>query len=90
MRVVVIKNGKVVYSMRPETREVEFSWTDYYAGAGKTACYYVRGEQAGHDRLRRARGRGRRVVELNMNDGELVWTSPMWIKYEPKARRRGQ
>jgi hypothetical protein len=59
-KVIIIRDGKFVYSTSPETQEVEFSWRDNQPQKDKTSYYYVRGEQ---------------------DDGEIVWVSPMWIKY---------
>ncbi len=59
-KVVIIRDGKFVYSTSPNTQEVEFSWRDNQPQKDKTSYYYVRGEQ---------------------DDGEIVWVSPMWIKY---------
>ncbi|MBN1418741.1 MAG: hypothetical protein JXP34_08185, partial [Planctomycetes bacterium] len=67
-RVVIVKDGTYVHSIEPKTRTVEFQWTDHDVRPGKTSYYYVRGEQ-------RAEGEG--------EAGELVWVSPMWIRYEP-------
>jgi hypothetical protein len=44
-KVVIIKDGKYVYSTQPGTTDVEFRWRDYAPQAGKTSYYYVRGEQ---------------------------------------------
>jgi hypothetical protein len=44
-KVVVVKDGKYVYSNQPGTDKVEFSWRDNAAASGKTSYYYVRGEQ---------------------------------------------
>ena len=59
-KVLVIRDGKYVYSMEPKTNKVSFTWRDTAPVSGKESYYYVRGEQA---------------------DGEIVWVSPMWIKY---------
>jgi hypothetical protein len=59
-KVIIIRDGKFVYSVSPGTQEVEFSWRDNQPRKDKTSYYYVRGEQ---------------------DDGEIVWVSPMWIKY---------
>jgi hypothetical protein len=59
-KVIVIRDGKFVYSTSPFTQDVEFSWRDNQPQKDKTSYYYVRGEQ---------------------DDGEIVWVSPMWIKY---------
>jgi hypothetical protein len=42
----IVKDGNHVYSTKPGRREVSFSWKDTAAERGKTAYYYVRGEQA--------------------------------------------
>jgi hypothetical protein len=42
----VIKDNKYVYTMQPDRREIEFTWRDQSAAAGKTSYYYVRGEQS--------------------------------------------
>jgi hypothetical protein len=44
-KVLVIKDGKYVYTAEPKTAKVEFSWKDTAPAAGKTSYYYVRGEQ---------------------------------------------
>ena len=59
-KVVIVKDGKYVYSTSPNTQDVEFSWRDNQPTKDKTAYYYVRGEQ---------------------DNGEIVWVSPLWIKY---------
>jgi hypothetical protein len=56
----IIKDGRYVYAAQPNAAEVEFTWRDEAAEAGKTSSYYVRAEQ---------------------QDGEIVWASPLWIKY---------
>ena len=45
-RVHIIKDGSYVYTTRPGTAEVTFSWQDTEAEEGKTSYYYVRGEQS--------------------------------------------
>jgi hypothetical protein len=65
-KVLVIRDGKYVYSMEPKTNKVSFTWRDTAPVSGKESYYYVRGEQA---------------------DGEIVWVSPMWIKYTGKLSR---
>jgi hypothetical protein len=59
-KVVIVKDGKYVYSTAPNTQDVEFSWRDNQPTKDTTAYYYVRGEQ---------------------DNGEIVWASPLWIKY---------
>ena len=53
----------------PNKAEVEFTWTDKEPKAGKESYYYVRGEQ---------------IPDMHGVNGELVWASPMWIKFAPK------
>lgn len=69
-KVTIIKDDVVVHEATPNARNVEFTWTDPKPTPGKTSYYYVRGEQ---------------VPDLQgATSGELVWASPMWIKYEGK------
>jgi hypothetical protein len=44
-KVVVVKDGRYVYSTQPGAAQVEFSWRDNAPTKGKTSYYYVRGEQ---------------------------------------------
>jgi hypothetical protein len=44
-KVVVVRDGKYVYSLAPNSQSVEFSWRDNQPNRGKTSYYYVRGEQ---------------------------------------------
>ncbi len=60
--VTIIKDDVEIHTIKPNTRNVNFTWKDPSPQGGKTSYYYVRGEQ---------------------DDSELVWASPMWIKYEP-------
>jgi hypothetical protein len=62
---------------------VEFEWMDNNVTPGKTSYYYVRGTQVGNTTERIVKGADGRDVSVKFNDGELVWVSPMWIKYEP-------
>lgn len=62
-KVVIVKDGKYVYSTAPNEASVEFSWRDNQPDKDKTSYYYVRGEQ---------------------DNGEIVWVSPLWIKYTDK------
>ena len=66
MNVTIIKDDEVVYSSAPNQQDVTFQWTDPKPEPGKTSYYYVRGEQ---------------VPDVEGATGELVWASPMWIKY---------
>ena len=67
-RVSIIKDDEVVHTLEPNQKEVSLSWSDVKAVAGKTSYYYIRGEQ---------------VPDLEGATGEIVWVSPMWIKYQP-------
>jgi hypothetical protein len=44
-KVVIIRDGKYVYSSAPDTQKVEFTWRDNQPNKGKNSYYYVRGEQ---------------------------------------------
>jgi hypothetical protein len=69
-KITIIKDDEEVHVLTPDKADVTFEWTDPNPTAGKTSYYYVRGEQ---------------VKDLEgATSGELVWASPMWIKYEPK------
>ncbi len=61
-KVVIVKDGREVYSTEPKTKEVRFEWQDSGPASAKPSYYYIRGEQT---------------------DGQLVWTSPMWITVKP-------
>ena len=82
-RVVIVKDNQNVYSHEPKKRQVEFTWTDRQAEAGKTSYYYVRGEKVGQDAKRRVATPQNQRVDVTLNNGELVWVSPMWITYKP-------
>ena len=69
-KVMIIKDDVVVHEAQPNEQDVKFTWTDPKPTPGKTSYYYVRGEQEPD-------------VE-GASSGELVWASPMWIKYEGK------
>jgi hypothetical protein len=69
MNVTIIKDDEVVYESTPNQQDVTLQWTDPRPEPGKTSYYYVRGEQ---------------VPDVEGATGELVWASPMWIKYEGK------
>jgi hypothetical protein len=45
-KVLVVKDGKYVYSIEPKTAQVDFSWRDMAPSPGKMSYYYVRGEQS--------------------------------------------
>jgi hypothetical protein len=44
-KVHIIKDNAYVYTKQPDSAEVQFSWMDNAAVAGKRSYYYVRGEQ---------------------------------------------
>lgn len=44
-KVHVIKDNQYAYSIEPKKANVDFTWRDNAAQAGKTSYYYVRGEQ---------------------------------------------
>jgi hypothetical protein len=82
--VVIVKDNEYVYSTQPGKRNVEFRWTDMDAQPGKTSYYYVRGLQQGTTTTRKVRPwGGGEMTEVELNNGELVWVSPMWITYRP-------
>jgi hypothetical protein len=81
--VVIVKDNEYVYSLAPNRRTVEFQWTDMQAVAGKTSYYYVRGTQVGQEQTRRVKSPRGESVESTINNGEIVWVSPMWIRYQP-------
>ncbi len=70
-KVTLVKDDVEIVLGAPNTTTVEYTWTDPNPTPGKTSYYYVRGEQSP--------GPGQSL-------GELVWVSPMWIKYDPSAR----
>jgi hypothetical protein len=45
-KVAIVKDGKEIYSVAPNSREVSFEWTDAAGVSGKGSYYYVRGEQS--------------------------------------------
>jgi hypothetical protein len=44
-KVVIVRDGKYVYSTAPNSANVEFTWRDNQPNKGKNSYYYVRGEQ---------------------------------------------
>jgi hypothetical protein len=81
--VVIVKDNEYVYTVQPNRQEVEFEWTDMAAEPGKTSYYYVRGRQVGETQQRKANGTLGGRIEVDFDNGELVWASPMWITYKP-------
>lgn len=56
----IIKNCKIVDTLKPAQKEVRLNWKDSAHGEQKENHYYVR---------------------IMQEDGELAWSSPMWITY---------
>ena len=81
--VVIVKDNAYVYSVNPNSATVDLQWTDRDVQPGKTSYYYVRGKQKGQVQKRKVRSPRGETVELEMDNGELVWVSPMWITYQP-------
>ncbi len=81
--VVIVKDNEYVYSIKPNKRTVEFQWTDLDAKADKTSYYYVRGIQQGETETRKISGTTGGRIPYEINNGEIVWVSPMWITYKP-------
>jgi hypothetical protein len=81
--VVIVKDNEYVYSAQPNEETVEFQWTDRDAQPGKTSYYYVRGTQVGQSQERTVRSPTGERVKMELNNGEVVWVSPMWITYTP-------
>ncbi len=81
--VVIVKDNEYVYSAAPKKRTIEFKWTDMSAKPGKTSYYYVRGTQVGQSTEHTVRSSKGEKVKLELNNGEIVWVSPMWITYKP-------
>ncbi|HEX8910998.1 MAG TPA: hypothetical protein VF796_01465 [Humisphaera sp.] len=67
-KVVIVKDDVVVHEATPGVKDAKLTWTDPNPTPGKTSYYYVRGEQE--------------PDMPGVSSGELVWASPMWIKYE--------
>jgi Protein of unknown function (DUF3604) len=44
-KIVIIRDGKYVYSAAPNEQNVQFTWRDNQPNKGKNSYYYVRGEQ---------------------------------------------
>ena len=44
-KVHIVKDGNYVHTASPKKQQVEFEWTDFDPTPGKTAYYYIRGEQ---------------------------------------------
>jgi hypothetical protein len=80
--VVIVKDNEYVYSTRPGKQTVQFQWTDMDATPGKTSYYYVRGTQVGTTQTRKVNSATGGRVDVELNNGEIVWVSPMWIRYE--------
>ncbi|MFV1966587.1 MAG: hypothetical protein ACC628_14270 [Pirellulaceae bacterium] len=79
--VVIVKDNEYVYTAQPNKRLVEFQWTDSAAKPGSTSYYYVRGTQVGQTTTRKVNASTGGKTEVELNNGEIVWVSPMWITY---------
>ena len=79
--VVIVKDNEYVYSAAPHKRMVEIEWTDQDAKPGGTSYYYVRGLQEGQNADRKVRSPDGTRLTKTLNNGEIVWVSPMWITY---------
>jgi hypothetical protein len=66
LRIDVVKDGKYVYTVRPNARTAKLSWQDTEAKAGKS-YYYVRVFQ--------------RDTEKPEGDPEIGWVSPFYVTY---------
>ena len=81
--IVIVKDNEYVYSTKSDKRTVEFQWTDKSAEPGKTSYYYVRGTQVGQTQERSVSSPQGGKAQVELNNGEIVWVSPMWITYRP-------
>ena len=82
--VVICKDNEYVYSVNPDSATVEFEWSDNDAVAGKTSYYYLRGTQVGETEVRKIRSLStKEQMDMEFDNGEIVWVSPMWITYQP-------
>jgi hypothetical protein len=70
-KITLVKDDVEVQMWTPGKSEVDITWVDPSPKAGVTSYYYFRGEQE------------KQGTESN---GELVWASPMWIKFDPQAK----
>jgi hypothetical protein len=69
LRIDVVKDGKYVYTTAPNARTASIRWRDADVRAGRS-YYYVRVFQ--------------RDTENPEGDPEIAWTSPFFVKYEPR------
>ena len=67
MRVDVVKNGRYIYTVRPNAKTASFTFQDRDVELGK-AYYYVRVFQTD--------------TENPSGDPEIAWTSPWFVTYE--------
>ena len=84
-RCVIVKDNNYVYSVAAgQAGRSSSSGPTSTPQPGKTSYYYVRGTQVGQttERERSIAPRASRV-DVELNNGEIVWVSPMWITYEP-------
>ena len=81
--VVIVKDDVYVYSTQPNSQTVEFEWADNDVAVGKTSYYYIRGTQVGETQTKTVKGTDGQNVDVPINNGDVVWVSPMWITYQP-------
>ncbi len=82
--VVIVQDNEIVYSTQPNEKTVEFEWAPNDLEPGKTSYYYIRGTQVGETDVRKVRSQTTgEQIDLEFNNGEIVWVSPMWITYQP-------
>lgn len=82
--VAIVQDNEIVYSTNPNEETVEFEWAPNDLEAGKTSYYYIRGTQVGETEVRKVRSQTTgEQIDLEFNNGEIVWVSPMWITYQP-------
>jgi hypothetical protein len=82
--VVLCKDDVYVYSTQPNSDTVEFEWADNDLQPGKTSYYYIRGTQVGQTETKTVKSPTGQDVTVDINNGEVVWVSPMWITYQPQ------
>ena len=67
LRVDLVRDGKYVYTVRPQARRADLSFRETDTAAGNS-YYYVRVFQSD--------------TENPLGDPEIAWTSPFFVRYE--------
>jgi len=80
--IIIVRDDEIVYSSNPDASDVQFEWTDSGAKPGATSYYYVRGTQRGETTVKNVKSHAGNNVDVPLNNGEVVWTSPMWITFK--------